>query len=188
MANRGRKEQPGDVMAVTSGEPGYQPGDVPQLTDRVRVTLRGHAFDYVVRVETGPLGPRLVEMAMVPTRDEAAIDPAALRRIPVQRLALAAAQWLSSAGGQFAGPGETDDTRTRPDSPARWRRIDDALLTDVTETVRRAVREGHPIRQWSAKQLGTSPATLDRWIRAAKDHGYLSDGEVPRTRRGRAEP
>lgn len=181
MANDLRKEQPGDVVSVTSAEPGYRPGQVAELTDRVRITLHGHDIEYVVRVESGPEGPRLVEL----TLDGGVIDQTALRRIPVQRLAMAAARWLSSGGGLFVNAGETDDTRARPDQTPRRRRIDDALLTDVAAVVRRAIREGHPVRTWSAAQLTTSPGTLDRWIKAAKEHGYLTDGEVPRTRRGR---
>ncbi|MFG3617471.1 hypothetical protein [Nocardia sp. NPDC047654] len=184
MDNNLRKEQPGDVMAVTSAEPGYRPGDVAQPTDRVRITLRGHAFDYVVKVETGPEGPRLVALTLT----GGVVDQTALRRIPLARLAAAAARWLNSGGGLWGNPGETADTRARPDQTPRRRRIDDALLTDVAETVRRAVREGHPVRAWSAAQLHTSPGTLDRWVRAAKDHGYLTEGEVPRTQRGRTTP
>lgn len=178
------------MVRVTGAEPGYQRGDVPQPTDRVRIELRGHRFAYVVRVERSASGPRLAELALIPTRDGAVIDAAALRRIPTQRLAVAAARWLDQAGGLFTSAGELDpDYDTRPEIATRRRqRLNDELLQRVADTVRHAVAAGHPVRSWSAAQLHTTPGTLDRWIRAAKDHDFLSEDEVPRTRRSRSAP
>lgn len=178
------------MVRVTGAEPDYRPGHVAKPGDRVRIELRGHRFAYVVRVERTPGGPRLAELAMVPVRDGAAIDAAALRRIPTQRLAVAAARWLDQAGGLFAGPGEFDpEYSTRPEIATRRRqRLNDELLRQVADTVRHAVAAGHPVREWSAAQLNTSPGTLDRWIRAAKDQDFLSEDEVPRTRRSRSAP
>lgn len=177
-------------MRVTSAEPDYCPGDVPQLTDRVRVELRGHATAYVVRVTTGPQGPRLVELTIV-GNDTAPVDSAALTRIPVQRLAVAAAQWLDGAGGQFVGPGQATDPDmfTRPEhAKRRHQRLTDEHLQTVADTVRRAIEGGYPVRTWSAAQLNTAPGTLDRWVRAAKDRGFLGEDEVPRKRRDRSTP
>lgn len=190
VTNSQRKERPGDVVAVTSAEPDYHPGDVPQLTSRVRVELRGHAMAYVVRVATGPQGPRLVELTIVGD-DANPVDGAALTRIPLQRVAIAAAQWLDGAGGQFVGPGQASDPDlfTRPELARRRRqRITDELLRTVADTVRHAVANGRPVRTWAAEELHTTPGTLDRWVRAAKDRGFLGEDEVPRKRRDRSTP
>ncbi|MEV6656454.1 hypothetical protein [Nocardia fluminea] len=175
---------------MTSAEPGYHPGDVPQLTDRVHVELRGHQATYAVRVATGPQGPRLVELTIVGS-DTTPVDNDALTRIPLQRLAIAAAQWLDGAGGQFVGPGQASDADlfTRPElAKRRHQRLTDEHLQTVADTVRRAVANGRPVRTWSAAQLHTTPGTLDRWVRAAKNRGFLGEDEVPRKRRDRATP
>ncbi|WP_157127647.1 MULTISPECIES: hypothetical protein [unclassified Rhodococcus (in: high G+C Gram-positive bacteria)] len=37
-----------------------------------------------------------------------------------------------------------------------------------------------PVRKTVAAAMHTTPPTLDRWIRAAKDRGYLDENDTPR--------
>lgn len=148
----------------------------------IEIELVGHVHRYVVRVETGRGGPRLVGLNIVAPAGVAAptITPAALRAIPARRLAYAAAQFAGRYDGAFALPGDTDETHHRPEAPTARNKLDDNHYREVAERVRSAVAMGAPVRKTVAAAMHTTPPTLDRWIRAAKDRGYLDENDIPR--------
>ena len=170
-----------DVVSVESGESGPRKSRFPDPGDRVAIRLHGHPHEYIVRVAKGPGGPKLSELTI--TSDTGLpVDYDTLRSVPAQRLAYAAAQWFDTSGGLFGDPGTTAETFTRPDLDAR-KRLDDNFLSEVADLVVRAVNNGHPVRKSVAAAMNTSPGTLDRWIRAAKDRGFLDEHDLPRHRR-----
>ena len=118
----------GDVETVESGEPpradetGAGPlglAALPGPDDRVAIRLRGHPFTYVVRVSTARRsGPLLTELTIT-ADDGGAVDYAAMREVPVRRLAHTAAQWIARWGDQIAFVGDTAQTWTRPENRDR---------------------------------------------------------------------
>lgn len=163
-------------------------GRIPALESPVVVELHGHAHRYVVRVARTEDGPVLTELRVVSDND-APIDYAVMRAVNLRRLIFAALQWLTSAGGQFAQPGDTAESFTKPEKAAdiRRRRTDDySRLTDVAahvEDALDAIKAGDKeirIQKFVADRLGVGPAQAQRLIRKAKDQGFLADKQLPR--------
>ncbi|UGQ43395.1 hypothetical protein [Rhodococcus aetherivorans] len=153
-------------------------GDVGDL-DGIEVQLHGHGHRYVVAVELTPAGPKLVDLRITGPH----IDYGVLRAIPARRLAYAAAEYAARSDGRFALPLDTDDTDRRPEAPTSRGRLDDTHYRDVAERVRAAVAIGAPVRQTVAAAMHTTVPTLDRWIRTAKNLGYLGEHDIPRRKR-----
>ncbi len=159
----------GDIRRV-SGKPGSDDG-------LIEIPLYGHAFSYQVRIERTGGTPRLVELRMVTTDDGGDIDPAAVRQIPVRRLAKAAAQFISMTEHGVANAGDLFDPtgQARPDlepgkrrrnlGPEHYRQV--AALLEGTREI------GMPPREHVADYFGVSLPTLDRWIAKAKELGFL---------------
>ncbi|WP_305779509.1 hypothetical protein [Nocardia nova] len=132
----------------------------------------------------------LVDLRMV-SDSGAPIDYAAIKAVSVRRLAYAAMQWLTSAGGQFAQPGDTAETLTRPEKAVSirgQRKADDALLAEVAEHAAYAVTHGLRVKEHVAERMHTSTATVGRWLRKAKVEGFLDDSPLPRRKKGGDNP
>ncbi|MGV9748257.1 hypothetical protein ACWDTG_25625 [Rhodococcus zopfii] len=153
-------------------------GDVGDLHG-IEVELYGHRHRYRVTVEISPSGPRLTDLQITGPN----IDYSTLRAVPARRLAYAAAEYAARSDGRFALPLDTDETDRRPDTPTSRGRLDDAHYRDVAERVRAAVAIGAPVRQTVAAAMHTTVPTLDRWIRTAKNLGYLGEHDIPRRKR-----
>ncbi|NDK92306.1 hypothetical protein GYA93_22500 [Gordonia desulfuricans] len=175
------------------------PGDLAGI----RVTLHGHDHQYVVGVVTGKGGPRLVDL-QIRSETDAAISPETLRAIPSRRLAHAAAKFAYTHDGKFGtplldvgtqtalehmdDPAEADAEYRRLASAAKQRpeertargKLPDSHFQEVAQRVRAAVVAGFPVRETVAGDMHTTVPTLDRWIRKAKDLGYLDEDELPR--------
>ncbi len=168
------------------GEP-VKSGNIPALESPVVVELHGHEpHRYVVRAAPGPSGPVLVELRILGDGGTP-IDPAIVKAIPVTRLAYAAMQWLTRAGGLLGQPGDTAETYARPETEEttrRRRKADAALLEEVAGHVTDALAKGLPVQWYVGQRMGgASAATADRWIRKAKEGGFIEDRPLPR--RGR---
>jgi hypothetical protein len=171
------------------GEP-QMDGRIPALASPVVVEINGHPHRYVVRVAPSPRGPVLVELRMI-SDTAAPIDYAAIKSVSVGRLAYAAMQWLTSAGGQFAQPGDSAETYAKPEkaeSIRRQRKADDALLTDVAAHAAHAVAHGLRVQDHVAEQMNASTATAARWMRKAKAEGFMPDTPLPRRKKGGDNP
>lgn len=178
-----REQRTGDVTDVRRVDGGL--GDLFGIL----VVLAGHAHSYVVRVVTGKGGPRLVDL-QIRSDTDAAITPETLRAIPSRRLAHAAAQFAATADGQMATPAMVRDpeSQTRPGERTARGKLSDAHYEEVAERVRAAVLGGFPVRKTVSADMGTSIQTLDRWIRRAKDLGYLDEDELPRRKNTETNP
>ncbi|WP_405136577.1 hypothetical protein [Nocardia sp. NBC_01388] len=186
----------GTVSAVRLPDPGRGEGDptmdgaIPALDSAVVVELVGHPHRYVVRVEPGPDGPVVVELRMI-SDTAAPIDYVAIKSVSVRRLAYAAMQWLTGAGGQFAHPGDAPDTLARPeaaDGIRRQRKADDALLTEVSEHAAYAVAHGFRVKEHVAERMHASTATAARWLAKAKAEGFMPDVPLPKRKKGGDNP
>lgn len=167
----------GDVIANAirrvSGEPGTTDG-------LIEIPLVGHRHRYRVRIDTDGPAPRLVELHLV-SEDDAEIDPATVRQIPVRRLAKAAARFIALGEGwpgPVVGVDELHDPTllARPDRPpngGKRRKLDDVHYRQVAAQLVRAREIGESPREYVADKLGGTLPTVDRWIKEAKRRGFL---------------
>ncbi|MBF6161064.1 helix-turn-helix domain-containing protein [Nocardia cyriacigeorgica] len=165
------------------GRPTIRKG-FPTADSRVVVELVGHRHRYAVRVAGTEDEPVLTELCIL-SDDASPIDYAAVKSVPVRRLAHAAHRWLSSGGGLFAQPGEDAESFAQPEKHTPQRRTADrALLLEVAGHVADAVAAGLPVQKHVAERMNASTATVDRWIRKAKEWGVIEDAPLPRRKRG----
>ncbi len=167
----------GDVVEVGFADPlaagRTGPFRAPTPADQIAIRLHGHPYRYVVRVAVSRgLEPKLIELAIT-ADDGRGVDHAAVRSVPVRRLAHSAAQWMERAGGAFALPGDYEETHRRPENA-------DPRLYEVGWRVEAAIMNGEPVRRTVAQQMNVSLATLDRLIAKAKAAGFLDGADLPR--------
>lgn len=164
----------GDVMA----------GDIRRVSGKrgtdnglIEIPLYGHDFRYQVRIDRSAGTPRLVELRMVCADDGGDIDPAAVRQVPVRRLAKAAAQFVSMTEHGVTDVGDLYDPTgsARPDiEPGKRRRnLGPEHFRQVAALLEGAREIGVPPREHVAKYFGVAKPTLDRWIAEAKRRGFL---------------
>jgi hypothetical protein len=164
----------GDVMADdirrVSGKRGSDNG-------LIEIPLYGHGFRYQVRIDRSGGTPRLTELRMVCVGDGGDIDPAAVRNIPVRRLAKAAAKFVSLTEHGIADAGDMYDPTgpARPDlEPGKRRRnLGDEHYRQVAAQISWAREIGLAPRDYAADYFGVTLPTLDRWIAQAKKRGFL---------------
>lgn len=186
--------EPGTVKVVRLPEPergeGHpvMDGTVPALDGPVVVELHGHRHRYVVRAaRTDDDGPVITDLRVL-SDDGAPVDHGVLRAVNLRRLAYTALQWLTSAGGQFAQPGDTAESFAKPERAAKIRaarRKDSANLADVAVHVLDALDESAPVLEFVAERMTISTATAGRLIRRAKVEGFLPDKQLPRRKPSR---
>ncbi len=147
---------------------------VPAANERVKVRLHGHPFDFVVRVKADPAtGPVLTEFAVSTKDDSEAVTHAALRSVPLRRLAYSAHRFIATGGGLVGSPGDYREMHTRPD-------VADPRLGELHWRIEQAIRDGLPVRPTVAADLGISTKTLDRLIAKAKAENLLEGVELSR--------
>ena len=152
-----------------SGEPGSHDG-------LIEIPLVGHAHRYQVRIDSSGPAPRLVELNLISDGDAAEIDPDTIRQVPVRRLAKAAARFiaLTEHGVEMAGDVYDPTGLRRPDlEPPGRRKLDDAHYRQVAKRLLWAREIGESPREYVANQFGSPLPTVDRWIKQAKDRGFL---------------
>ncbi|WP_341257065.1 hypothetical protein [Gordonia malaquae] len=187
----------GDVAHVDRAD--GSPGDLAGI----RVTLHGHAHQYVVAVALGKGGPRLVDLR-VSSESGVSIKQDTLRAVPTRRLAVAAAQYARTHDGKLGTPALDVATQTalahmddQDEAAVEYRRLASAAKRRpeertargqwpeshyhaVAEAVRAAVRDGVPVRRTVAAKFGVTPQAVDKWIRRCKDDGLLDADEMRR--------
>ncbi|MGE0215893.1 hypothetical protein [Mycolicibacterium sp.] len=175
---------------MTSDNPSFAPivGDViasgirrcngtPRSDDGlIEIPLYGHDLRYQVRIERSAGAPRLTELRMV-AADGGEVDPAAVKQVPVRRLAKAAAQFISMTEHGVTNVGDLFDPTgsTRPDlEPGKRRRkLTPEHYRQVAALLQEAREVGVPPRQHVSKYFGVELPTLDRWIAEAKRLNFL---------------
>jgi hypothetical protein len=179
--------QRGDVERVTYADPDPLEGKrrkdepfgerVPKRGERVAIRLVEHPVTYVVQVTTSAAtGPTISELTLI-ADDGHAVDYAAVRAIPVRRLAYSAAGWIDRAGGQIAFPGDYSETHTRPEIAAT---SPNDRLSELPWRIESAIMSGEPVRPTVAREMHVSTSTLDRMIAKARAEGLLDGIELPR--------
>jgi hypothetical protein len=170
--------QRGDVEDVGFADPDPEKSTrtkrrIPGRHERVAIRLVGHPMTYVVRVNTSTTsGPTITELTLLADEGRA-VDYAAVRAIPVRRLAHSAAGWIDRAGGLFAFPGDYGETHTRPENA-------DPRLSELAWRIESAIMSGEPARPTVAREMHVSTSTLDRMIAKARAEGLLDGIELPR--------
>jgi hypothetical protein len=175
----------GDVESVDYADPDPRKGKrtgplgrIPAPNERVAISLRGYPFTFTVRVETDrQTGPKLTELTIT-ADDGGAVDYAAVRGVPVRRLAYTAAQWIQRCGGQIALPGDTAEMYSRPDEAAADTTAGKAHRAAAIAD--RALALGLPVRPTVAAELGVSKTTVDRLLKRAKAQGWFDDEPLPK--------
>ena len=165
-----RKPLTGDVESVTriSGKKGKDNGII-------EVRLVDHPHVYRVRVEIGRGAPRLIELRLAPLEGTIVeIDTDTVRTVPVRRLANAAARHIGIDELPFDVAGHSDDltAQLRPDHK-RGRELDDVHYRDVAQMLNFAHECGLSPREYVRQKFNTSVPSVDRWIRVAKERGFL---------------
>jgi hypothetical protein len=149
----------------------------PAAAERIKIRLHGHPMTYLVRVNTGmSTGPVITELAVI-ADDGHAVDYAAVRAIPVRRLAYSAAWWIDRAGGQLRFPGDYSEHRTRPEIAAAK---PNERLGELAWRIEHAIMNNEPVRPTVAREMHVSTSTLDRMIAKARAEGLLEGIELPR--------
>lgn len=104
------------------------------------------------------------------------IGAAALRAVPVGRLAAAAARHIRLTERGFITVDELEDDeilRLRPDYKPDGRNLDDAHYRYVAHLLMSARELGLSPREYVKQRMHTSIPTVDRWIKQAKVLGFL---------------
>jgi hypothetical protein len=176
---------------VTSDNPVFTPivgdvlaGEIRRVSGKrgsdkglIEIPLYGHHFRYQVRIDRSVGTPRLTELRMVCVDDGGDIDPAAVRQVPVRRLAKAAAQFISMTEHGVANVGDLFDPtgKARPDlEPGKRRRSrGPEHYRQVAARLEYAREIGVPPREHVAEYYGVALPTLDRWIAEAKKRRFL---------------
>lgn len=143
----------------------------------IEIALYGHDFRYQVRIDRSAGTPRVTELRMICADESDDIDPAAVRNVPVRRLAKAAAQFISMTEHGVANAGDMFDPTglSRPDlEPGKRRRnLGPEHYRQVAARLQMAREFGLPPREHVADYFGVALPTLDRWIKQAKERSYL---------------
>ncbi|MDY6871292.1 MAG: hypothetical protein SV966_12520 [Actinomycetota bacterium] len=144
----------------------------------IEIPLYGHRHRYVVRVDLSGPAPRLAELRVIAADGDSEVDTAAVREVPVRRLALAAARFIRYTEHGIAIAGDTDDPTDlmRPDHPkgGRGNKYADVHYRQVRNLLIQARESGLSPRDHVAKQFTVELPTVDRWIKEAKARGILA--------------
>jgi len=152
----------GDVDSVRDGKYGHV------------VTLLGHELEYEVTTVETSNGPEVTHLWIKGTGQPITADD--LRRIPLRRLAFAAARWSDNAAG-------TDSEWSTPErAQQRPRQYDDKHYQTIADEARSAFTKGTKVRDSIAKRHHVSPYTVDKWLAECRKRGQLQRGELQRTK------
>lgn len=179
---------------TTSSKPSVPPkqkrGDVSHVDthgvlDQATVSLVGHDLKYRVRWASGESGPEVVSLT-IESSDDRPISSDDLRSIPLRRLASAAAQ---ACGAQ---PWSELTVTWKDVRTIHWRDLDpssatpsgkrraitDEFLAELAGDARAAFRAGRKVRETLADKHECSVYSVDKWLAAARERGYLEPGEL----------
>jgi len=166
------------------GKYGYSDGAVGDV-DSVRdgrfgmvVTLLGHDLEYEVTTIETDGGPEITHL-WIKGEPGRPITTEDLRRIPVRRLASAAARWVDN----FNAIGDRDPNQwSQPEraQTKRPRRVGDEHYQQVAGLAQQAFKDGLKVRDTVGRELNASVYTVDKWLRECRDRGLLKRGELQR--------
>lgn len=124
-----------------------------------------------------------IKQKLVPLSDlETPITSRGLRTVPLGRFLHAAREAVQRQEGEPAAhPAET----APPPGSRRW---PDQHYLQVADEYWRAQATGRPPRQAIAARWNVSKATASRWLRRARELGYVDDYEPGRPRRLKPDP
>lgn len=171
----------GDVVSVDFADPdpvpdrpknpfGYR---IPSPDERVAIRLHDHPFRYAVRVTTDKQsGPRLTELALIADAGST-VDYAAVRSIPVRRLAYTAAQWIEQCAGLISFVDSMGEIQGRPEEA-------DPKVYAAALLAEQALSLGMPVRPFVASELNVSTRTVDRLLDKARAEKWFDDGPLPK--------
>lgn len=139
------------------------------------ITLVGHDLHYEVTTVDTDNGPEVVALWIKGTKDRP-LRPDDLRRIPLRRLAKAAANWDWLFNNPNASAwGQPERRQPRP------RQLGDEHYRQVADLARLAFKNGEPrVRDFIAKKLHASPFTVDKWLAECRRRGHLERGKLQR--------
>ncbi|MFC9894220.1 hypothetical protein ACFVMC_11055 [Nocardia sp. NPDC127579] len=157
------------------------------------VTLMGHDLRYRAKINGSDRGPVVCALT-IESESGREITAQDLRAIPVRRIAAAVAQRCSRMGiGEIREDVSFEDIPDQlkvsdlqpvePPPPGGRRRMTDEFLMEVAQLARTAFASGELVRPTLAKHFYNSPYTVDKWLAAARERGYLNPGEISRTRK-----
>lgn len=141
----------------------------------LEIRLVGHPHRYRVRIDTSSGAPALIELHLLPIDGTVAeITTDAIRAVPTRRLANAAARFAMLDENKIALAGEDDDPTSllRPDH-VPGKTLDDTHYRQVRNLLLAARRMGLSPREYVKDRLHASIPTVDRWIKEAKNRGFL---------------
>lgn len=166
-----RKSVTGDVESVVRIS-GRRRGE-----GLIEISLIGHPHRYRVRIDPTSTAPRLIELHLLPlTAGAAEIGNAVIRSVPVRRLAAAAARHIKITERGFITVDELEDDeiiRLRPDYEPGKGELGDTHYRYVAHLLTSALEAGESPREYVKQRLNSSIPTVDRWIREAKERGFL---------------
>jgi hypothetical protein len=162
------------IRATVIGQPGWVAARWRRAdgsTDDATVRLRHKTAERLYIAEFLMVAPTAVRLRDVPlARIEQAINADAKIRVWVEQ-----------------GTDEQTLTRARSAAAARprlkrpeGRRLDDGFYQEVAAAYRGAVANGLPPSKTLAEDSDTPAGTVNRWIAAARERGYLPRGEPGR--------
>jgi hypothetical protein len=167
---RGNDPQPGDATGDVSSVSGTRYGET--------IRLVGHDLDYEVTTVETDNGPEITHLWIKGSKDRP-ITTDDLRRIPLRRLAKAAAEWTWLANNPNARAWGQPERRERRSSG-----LGDEHYQQVAEFARNAFQKGvQRVREATAEEFRASPFTVDKWLRECRNRGYLQRGELQRRTR-----
>jgi hypothetical protein len=139
----------GDVIPDSIKRISGQRGSTDGL---IEIALVGHPHRYRVRIELNTASPR-----------------------SVRRLAKAAARFIGLTERKVSLAGDFEDPTNliRPDHEPGGRTLDDVHYRQVANLITTAREWGLSPREHVAAQLRASLPTVDRWIKEAKNRGFL---------------
>jgi hypothetical protein len=160
---------PGVTVGEVQGVSGYS-GVHPFGVD-----LYGHPFEYRIRTAEIDGASVVVELLIRPSGHDVPITPQDLRRIPLKRLAAAAA--LFDQGGEFDWTRFNTPEKQPPCKPGP-RGYGDEHYADVAQLARDAVRMNISARQHISRNKHVSVHAADKWLKECRKRGLLVSGEL----------
>jgi hypothetical protein len=167
--------QPMPSMSVARQPPHVRRHDLVEATKQ---PILGHDLHYEVTTFETDAGPEVTHLWIKGSADRP-LRAEDLRRIPLRRLAFAAARWFESNN---AADETGEETRwSQPErSQERTRQHGDEHYQKVADVARSAFRKGLKVRDTVAKDFHVSPYTVDKWLRECRKRGHLRPGELQR--------
>lgn len=180
----------GPVKLISPTGKGVLRPDGTALAERWAATWTVGELEVELEMGADDQGRPICRELRARAEDGPSVTSSALRQIPVGRLVSEtaalplvhmSAERLPGGGWKLGPPSPEDRKRLRAPRRSRSRGTGD-MLSQVADLYRQAVRDSYAPTEWVARELVVSRATASRWIRQARDGGFL--GKAMRGRAG----